>query len=460
MENQQKDQTHSHTHVYLANPSAMKGTSVWPYDTDPSVDLFVDNNKYMAKTSADSKYFGLTDDGTIPSNDELNTMIKNFVSDYVDNFNYVFQNLQVTDEPVSLHNGQVVQTKRFEVSLDLSQAKDTLVYALENLAQSQELANLVNAFEKSAGQSSQDSSNLDQVKAALDEMINSLKTADVNEWKAMGMDGSLHLNFWINPDTKDVVQQDATFTFTDPSLSTENLPLTLHITTQTWNQNQPVVYDQPNESQIAWFDSSFADPTPLFQFEQETPIRMILNAQLQPFDDVDTENYAYTPIYNLKQKGMIDGYDNNEFRPQGAITRAEFIKMTVNALGLTEDTSANLTFKDKEQIQDWAVPYIQTAVQSGLIHGYLDGTLHPNQSITRAEMVKILVAAANLSINENYTLSYTDTDMIPAWALPYVKAASENGLINGYDGRFASDEHATRAQVATVLDRMLTNQLQ
>ncbi|WP_054668852.1 S-layer homology domain-containing protein [Calditerricola satsumensis] len=91
-----------------------------------------------------------------------------------------------------------------------------------------------------------------------------------------------------------------------------------------------------------------------------------------------------------------------------------------------------------------------------LIRGYHDGTLRPNQPITRAELVTVLTRALKLPPADNHPLPYADRDRIPRWALPAVKAATAHGLVNGRsDNRFAPNDKATRAEAVTILYRIL-----
>ncbi|MFC4766668.1 SagB family peptide dehydrogenase [Effusibacillus consociatus] len=62
----------------------------------------------------------------------------------------------------------------------------------------------------------------------------------------------------------------------------------------------------------------------------------------------------------LRDVGIVSGYDHNDFKPEQSISRVEFITLAVKTLEL-EPQSANLTFKDKDQIPAWANGYVQTA---------------------------------------------------------------------------------------------------
>jgi hypothetical protein len=91
-------------------------------------------------------------------------------------------------------------------------------------------------------------------------------------------------------------------------------------------------------------------------------------------------------------------------------------------------------------------------VQAGLIDGYEDGSLRPNQPISRTEIVAILSKGFHLPATSNYSLTYTDRNAIPDWAVGYVRSAATKGLVDGYeDGSFAPNRSAKRSEVASIL---------
>jgi hypothetical protein len=193
----------------------------------------------------------------------------------------------------------------------------------------------------------------------------------------------------------------------------------------------------------------------LNSYDKSSPIRFLakneLLMQTEPFADVPSFGWAYEPVTMLHQMNIINGYENNEFKPERNITRAEFINMAANALGL-KPVPANLSFKDNNQIPDWTAKSVQTAVHAGLIDGYEDGSLRPNQPISRTEIAAILAKGFHLPATTNYSLPYTDRNAIPNWAVNYVRAAATKGLVDGYeDGSFAPNSPAKRSEVASIL---------
>lgn len=130
--------------------------------------------------------------------------------------------------------------------------------------------------------------------------------------------------------------------------------------------------------------------------------------------------------------------------------------MTITALGI-EPQTMNMAFRDKRTIPDWASESMQTAVKAGLLKGYSDNTIRPNQKVNRAEMVTILVRALELPLEKD-PVHYSDKKQIAAWAIAYVQTATKHQLINGRSGnRFAPLDNARRDEVAAVLYRILTS---
>lgn len=111
------------------------------------------------------------------------------------------------------------------------------------------------------------------------------------------------------------------------------------------------------------------------------------------FTDLQRSHWSYEYLRNLIGRGIIGGYADATVRPDQEITRAEFVKILLGA-GRIEIREAqnNMNFKDMSNV-DWSLPYVEKAVRYGLVSGYADGTFRPNKSITRAEAGKIIKVA-------------------------------------------------------------------
>ena len=108
---------------------------------------------------------------------------------------------------------------------------------------------------------------------------------------------------------------------------------------------------------------------------------------------------------------------------------------------------------------DWYAGYLAAAYDNGIIEGDDNGNANPRQKLTREEMAKIMVSLyEQLSGSETAggSADFADTGDISSWAVPYVAAAQELGLINGMeDGTFMPKQYALREQAIVVLYRML-----
>ena len=179
------------------------------------------------------------------------------------------------------------------------------------------------------------------------------------------------------------------------------------------------------------------------------------NTSNEKYSDI-SGHWAKDYIKTLSDKSIVNGYEDGTFKPGNTVTRAEIAKMIVCALGQKAATDVNLTFTDKADIADWAAGYIQTAVNLGILNGYEDGTFKPSQPVSRKEMAKIAMAAFKYGEDKTSKLEFSDTASIPTWAYGYVAAAVKNRIITGYeDNTFKPDGNVTRAEACTILAKCI-----
>ena len=150
------------------------------------------------------------------------------------------------------------------------------------------------------------------------------------------------------------------------------------------------------------------------------------------------------------------GYSDGTVRPNGKITRAEVA--TIFFRLLDDDTRAKY-WSSKNDFSDvsadkWYNNAVSTLCNMGVIGGYADGTFRPDAPISRAEFAKIAVSFTqnNGSAVYNYFTDVKTTD----WFAPYVTAAKDAGLIEGYsDGSFKPESKITRAEACAIVNRTL-----
>lgn len=124
-----------------------------------------------------------------------------------------------------------------------------------------------------------------------------------------------------------------------------------------------------------------------------------------PFRDADVKQYYYAPLCWAVQNRIVNGYEDNTFRPNSSITRAELGAMLARYLqsaghALPNDGAALERFSDAGSIPSWAKDSMAALVSLGLIHGYENGTIGAARSTTRAEAVTMLLRAADLPAPE------------------------------------------------------------
>jgi len=159
-------------------------------------------------------------------------------------------------------------------------------------------------------------------------------------------------------------------------------------------------------------------------------------------------HWAKEEIQYLLSKGIVSGYGDGSFRPDKEITRAEFVKIVNGIFGYQELGQVNFT--DVKET-DWFYNEIAKAVKAGYISGYGDGTMRPNNLITRQEAAKIIGMVYDLEETES-TDSFVDASQIGNWAIGYVNALREKGYISGYeDGTFRPNRPITRAEAVKII---------
>ena len=109
-------------------------------------------------------------------------------------------------------------------------------------------------------------------------------------------------------------------------------------------------------------------------------------SQTSSYTDVEADDWFNNAICTLSNAGIISGYPDGSFQPNGKITRAEFA--TIASRFFDVEASGSDIFPDIDG--HWAEQYINEAATAGIINGYEDGTFRPQKLITRAEAVTMV----------------------------------------------------------------------
>ncbi|MDY3118855.1 MAG: S-layer homology domain-containing protein, partial [Peptoniphilus sp.] len=147
-------------------------------------------------------------------------------------------------------------------------------------------------------------------------------------------------------------------------------------------------------------------------------------------------------------KLYIYGYEDDTFKPEGNMTRAEAAAMLARLQGLDLSNTERPGFIDVRS--GWYNASINAVVSAGYMKGYPDGTFRPDGKITRAEFAQMIKA-----IDKANTGVAPFADVKGHWAEVAIDQAYANGRIAGYpDGTFRPNNHITRAEAVTVFNKL------
>lgn len=159
----------------------------------------------------------------------------------------------------------------------------------------------------------------------------------------------------------------------------------------------------------------------------------------------------------------VVGYTDGTFGPDRDMTRSE--AATIFARLLAQRNGERITAPTKTTFPDvptnaWYAGYVSYLARYGIAVGYTDGLFHGEEPITRAEFTAMAVrffdayGDGDPAIMENYGGFW---DVSPGhWAAGYIEDAARYGWVVGYgDGTFQADDEITRAEVVTIVNRLL-----
>lgn len=153
------------------------------------------------------------------------------------------------------------------------------------------------------------------------------------------------------------------------------------------------------------------------------------------YQDLELSHWAYESVLRLTQRGIISGDGDSNFRPNDFVTRAEFIKMILTSMDLY-DKDATASFNDVNE-NDWFYSYVASAKMNEIALGDENGNFNPNAKITRQDAVKIM---HNAVMFKNYVIKeqreykeFTDESDILEYALVPIKTMYCLNVINGYE---------------------------
>lgn len=170
------------------------------------------------------------------------------------------------------------------------------------------------------------------------------------------------------------------------------------------------------------------------------------------FSDLSSAHWAYDKIERLCGKGIISGYPDNTFRPDNNVTRAELVKMLMTVVG-TAVSYDDVYFNDASP-EDWFYESLINAARRKIVFGDTEGNFRANEYVTRqdaAVMLERALESAGSALSEGEPDFY-DMDQIDGYAQKSVGKLFSAGVIRGDDQGFFNPKAGTkRSEAASMI---------
>lgn len=169
------------------------------------------------------------------------------------------------------------------------------------------------------------------------------------------------------------------------------------------------------------------------------------NILAKTFSDVNNNDWFYSVVNELSDKGIISGYEDNTFKPQKSVSYAEFLTLLNNSIGEKQSP-------DYKNSEEWYKPTFDYLKNKGVIANIAN----PNAEITRNEMAKYLSLGLeklkNQKIDTTTPASIKDFDSLPNEYKDLVASVVNAGLIKGDENQnFNGIKSLTRAETAVII---------
>jgi len=191
----------------------------------------------------------------------------------------------------------------------------------------------------------------------------------------------------------------------------------------------------------------------------ESSVESAATKERMTFSDLGGVSWAQDAVEVLASRGIIKGESGDLFRPNDAITRAEFVSLVIRAFNLNMTPVGS--FGDVKPGK-WFYNDIMTARALGIVSGDEESMFYPDKPITREDMAIIIVKTLNavekpLEGHSNSELEkFWDKNLISPYALASVASLYGEGIMNGKDGNaIAPKDYATRAEAAVLIYKVI-----
>lgn len=170
------------------------------------------------------------------------------------------------------------------------------------------------------------------------------------------------------------------------------------------------------------------------------------------FSDVNRTHPDYTAITYLSQEGVIGGYADGTFKPENSINRAEVLKIILKGSGIEANEAFTASFPDVPE-DAWFAPFVMKAKALGFVKGNeVDGTFAPDRQVNMAEFLKMLLVANNIDVSSFEGKQVVPNIPLDAWYANYVNYAAALGIApRDAAGNIDASKPLTRGEVVDIM---------
>ncbi len=175
--------------------------------------------------------------------------------------------------------------------------------------------------------------------------------------------------------------------------------------------------------------------------------------QTEIFADVNLTTNNAAAIAYLKENLIINGYPDGTFKPENSLNRAELLKILLEGSGKNPDSE---TYKNcfPDVKTEWFARYVCYAKENSWISGYSDGKFKPEKAVSKAEAIKMLLEIFEINLTDPGENPYNDVET-NQWFAKYIDTAKTLGILEELGGIYLPNSEIKRNQISENLYRLL-----
>lgn len=171
------------------------------------------------------------------------------------------------------------------------------------------------------------------------------------------------------------------------------------------------------------------------------------------FQDVEGHENELA-IKDLQERGIISGYPDGTFKPDQTLNRAELIKILVGGTGIQPLLQDYKSCFPDVQFE-WFAPYVCYAKNKGWVQGYPDGTFKPGKIVNKVEAIKMLVNSQGYEVPTTIIgVIFDDVDN-SQWYAPFIQVAKAKKLLEETGTTFSPNDEMERGAISENIYRAI-----